>query len=980
MQDENLIEDPASLFMDEEEITPVLSPPPLVKEEDPGIKEALDNFVAPSEDPLEALREFQAAAGLQEREQGVGDIRKPWMLAHEFVIVQSVEQLRGIVDSAILAGKCAIDLETEGLDNRIVFNSAGQPETVHKVVGYCLSVDGHTGFYVPVRHVGPAAEGNIKDVAGIEAEIRRLCIASQPVLSEAALLDNPTGGKQFLQPPQVILYFWYAKFDQEFLYPITGIGFWHPESFEDGLLAYFCLYTGDKMLSLKKKSPQVLTVRVTPDMAKAKTDDGERAWGLSLFTKEQFINAPYEMIELTDLFPKGKKKDIKWAELHPDEGRYYACSDAICTFLLCDGPAQKIIRNAKFSATYRIEKQTTQSNRKIERNRVLLDLGEVNKLFGEADVEAGALEAKVKDLAAASGFHDFDIRSPKQLGEFLFTERGLNLEPKPERNEASQQFKTDAETLDELAKLPEAPAVLVDVVKFRQIDKVKGTYLGSMSKNCPGAETRIPMGEARVNFKQTGAATGRFSAPGGEPDHGYGGFPVHGIPSTYDDKKPKVATALRKCFIARPGYLMFKVDYAAEELRIVTNLSGEPVWTKEFLEGTGDLHTITAKAFFGKEEVSKQERQMGKTSNFALVYGGGPMAVVRACGCTKEEGARRKQAFDKAVPTFAKWVKLQHGRVKTDLGVTSAFGRWMAVPDANSPDRAVQAACERHSLNYPIQSTGADIMKISMILLHREFIKNKWITDDGRNDIVRILLTIHDELVFEIRRDMLEAVVPVIRHCMEEPGRMVQWRVPLLVEMLIDTTWDAKYNWDHIWFGETGVKEDKKLKEWQFRRGDRVYGMPPFLKDSSGKWLINPPWVKDFGTTGGTGEEGSGSGEPTSPRETGETPQPQAAQTHQSTPPLPQPTTQAASPPKFAPKALTLSAVVPEDVFVWKICMGAQNKKTVRCILAAVDMTASSSGKVLHVLSHDNKTLVDPRWGIRVDTEYFRYEMQSKNL
>lgn len=909
------------------------------------------------DDASAALSDFQSAAGIT-KEMGVGDIRKPWMLAHEFVIVQTVEHLREIVDAGIKRGKMALDLETEGLDNRIVINAEGQPETVHKIVGYCLSYDGKTGYYVPVRHVGEGAEGNIKDVAGVEAEIRRLCLESQPILNEEQRKANPIGSKEFETPPRVVIYFWNAKFDQEFLYPITGIGFWHPESFEDGYLVYWCRYTGDKMLSLKKKAEQLLSVKVTPDMAKARKTDAERNWGLQLFKgNEKFIQAPYEMIELIDLFPKGKKRDIKWAELHPEEGRYYACSDAICTMLLGDLPeTQATIKDPRFASTYRLEKQVTQAVRKMERNRVLLDLPFVENLIREAKIESEKYHSEIMAVASNSGMPDLDLASPKQLGEFLFGERYLNLEPKPERNEASGQWKTDADTLEELAAMPGVPDILLKIVKWRQIEKVVGTYLESMAKNCPGNEKRIPAGEGRVQFKQTGAPTGRFAAPGGDPDHGFAGFPPHGIPATYDDKKPKVATSLRRCFVGRPGYVVVKVDYAAEELRIVTNLSREPVWMKEFLEGTGDLHSITARAFFGKAEVSKQERQQGKTANFALVYGGGPMAIVRATGCTQQEGARRKQAFDKSVPVFAKWVKTQHMKVKNDLGVATAFNRWMAVPDANSPDRAVQAACERYSLNYPIQGTGADIMKIAMVILHREFFKLGWITDDGRNDIVRILLTVHDELVFEVRKDMLEAVIPVIKSCMEEPGRMARWTVPLIVEPLIDESWDAKYNWDHIWEGEKkAAKPDEKLKSWQFRVGDTIYGIPPFLQG-----LITPPWLKEHPEAAANANNA-----PAPPK--GDSPAPPTAPTAQA--PTPRPAAPTAAP---APK--------PEEVLVWKLGMSSQTRNAVRLVASAAMFSKNPSGKVLHVVSFDDKTLVDPKLGIKVDPDTFKHEMISRNL
>lgn len=623
--------------------------------------------------------DFMASAGIQ-AERTVPDIIKPWMAHHEFVLVTSVEEVERIVDEAIASGRGSLDLETEGLDNRIYFTDEGKPETVHKIVGYCISYgDAKKGYYIPVRHKpedgGPTH--NVEPIERVEAAITRYCRAAQPVMDP----DDPDqlSGKKWLKPPQVIIDFWHASFDQEFLYPVTGIDWWHPDGFEDGNLACFVKYSDDKNLGLKAKAESLL-----------KDPDGN----------------PYEMIELKELFPNRRK--INFPSLSPDEPGVvrYAGSDSICTRLLGDHPESVgAMKERKFAGTYRIEKQTAQVKRVMERNRVLINKAMVHRLLVAAEAKREEIRKKITDLAESKGFPGFEPGSPKQLSDFLFTGAGLDISPKPPRNEKSGQFKTDAATLEELVKElgANAPPVLLWIVEFREQDKVIGTYLANMDAN--GDKN----GEFRFQFKQTGAATGRFSAPSGEPEHGYSGIPIHGIPATSD---------LRQCFEAREGYLMVKNDYAGEELRIVTNLSNEPVWIKEFTEGDGDLHSITARAFFNKAEVSKEERKMGKIANFALVYGGGPASIQRATGCDKLEAQRRKQAFDKALPVFATWVKGQHTRVKKDLGVFTAFGRWVAIPDAAIREgeldsrgnritaedaNRIRAACERHATNYPIQ-------------------------------------------------------------------------------------------------------------------------------------------------------------------------------------------------------------------------------------------------------------------------------------
>lgn len=550
---------------------------------------------------------------------------KAWMHFHNFVLVESIDQVRKVIDHAYEVGSCSLDLETQGLDSRIYYKrpeeikgpyeeywEGDRPDlllqTVHKVVGYCISVDGHTGYYIPVRHV--AENSNNLDPVAVGKLIKELCVAAQPTLTEEGFAKDPLSSPLIAEPGKVKIAFWNAKFDQEFLYPITGIDWWHPDSYEDSMLLYFARNTSDKNLSLKAKSKTDLYVKDKegkPVLGIVRPNPHNPIQELVEVSPTKGDRIPYEMIELKDLFGKGR--EIKFAELHPTEGLRYGCSDGICTILHIREPAIALmIKDKKFAFMYRLDKQTQQITRIMERPRILIDIENVKKTFTEAREEANEYRHQLVTLAEQHGFHSFDPQSSAQVSDFFFAKSsGLNIEPKPEKNEKSGQYKTDADTLEKLVtENDDVNPILLTLVKYRQIEKVIGTYLENMIANVDSN------GELRYQFKQVGAATTRFSAPAGQGDQGFGGVPIHGIPATYDDKKPKVATKLRQLFKARPGYAMVKIDYSGEELRIVTNLSKEPVWINEFLNGTGDLHTITAQAFFGKTEVTKQERQMGK--------------------------------------------------------------------------------------------------------------------------------------------------------------------------------------------------------------------------------------------------------------------------------------------------------------------------------------------------------------------------------
>lgn len=877
-------------------------------------------------------------------ERSVPLMEKPWMKHHVFHLVKTIEEVEALVDECLQAGHCALDTETEGLDTRLYPDENGKLQTVHRIVGYCVSPgDGHEGYYIPVRHKpedgGP--DLNVKPLARVEAAITRLCLAAQP---------TPTAGETDLlgfakheAPPKVVIDFWNAAFDQEMLYPVTGIDYWHPDGFEDGQLARFVIFSDDKQLGLKFKAPDLL-----------RDKEGN----------------PYEMIEFKELFARGRAP--RFDTLSPDEPSVvnYACSDAICTRLLALHPeVVPMAKSPKFAWAYRIEKQTAQVKRVMERNRVKVNRAKVKEILGTAAEERDAWRQKIIALAESKGFANFEPGSPAQLGPFLFDPQGLNIEPKPPKNEKSQQYKTDAATFEEMIKGmgDNAPPVLQWVMNYREQDKLIGTYLQSMADNGDKED------EFRFQFKQTGAATGRFSAPSGDADQGFGGIPIHGIPGT---------SALRTCFEARPGYLMVKCDFAGEELRIVTNLSNEPVWVQEFLEGEGDLHTITARAFFAgydnePKEKQKVYRKAGKVANFALVYGGGPAAVQRAVGCDKVEARRKKDAFDKALPVFAQWVKKQHEKVKVDRGVYTAFGRWIAIPDAAikegdyqhfdrvnkkhgvvDRDRAqmIRAECERHATNYPIQGSGADIMKIAMILVHKQCHRRGWLKDG--DDSVRMLLTVHDELVFEIKPHRLIEALDVITDNMELPWKMARppfspkWKVPLVTDPLIGTTWAA----------ETTARRAKSDDELPNEKESEVRAGPFFVKKPPA-WLVEV-LAHQSATTPANPISIPAPGAPT----------PAPSPTPAASAPLP---TSASAPPPAKPVSAP-----PPSVPAGKVLSAQLNSTVRRAVYKIAGLCAEcydKNGAVLRLLSPTGQVLIDPKEDIRVHPERFLARLNEGN-
>lgn len=933
--------------------------------------------------------------GCDDLEDFVGDIktadqiktealRKPWMQFHEFRLVKTIDEVRALVDSAIEHGRCALDLETEGLDNRIDYDKEGKPHTRHKIVGYCISVKG-VGHYLPIGHKFLAEMGEPNPNLPLQetnAEIKRLCLASQPVVVKDA--PDQYASPQFEIPPRVVIYFWHAKFDQEFLYPITGIYFWHPDSFQDGMLSTYVLYTED-ILGLKENAEEHLSIQ----------------------DPETGAIYPYEMIKFAQLFEPVVPKELrKFSVLRPTDGSsvvLYACSDAICTELLCEtkkvawkhtvkglkysykspvGPSYK----PKFRGILRLEKQSAQGAREMERSRTLVDKGEIDALLEEAYTERQEFEDKLVAAAKAKGFEKFNPSSTAQLSDFLFTKRGLDLPNKPEKNESSGQYKTDAKTLEAIYENNQEVEVLRWIVMYRQIDKIIGTYLTKLASNTD------EHGQLRFNFQQTGAATGRFTAPQGDPDQGFAGVPIHGIPAKTDPKRPKVANSLRRLFVAHEGYVLVKIDYAGQELRVVTCVSKEPKWRHEFLEGTGDLHTLTAQAFFGPHITKnhKKERTAGKIANFSLIYGGGVGAIQRATGCDKVEAARKKEAFDASVPVFSGWVKQQHTSVKKNRGITTGFGRFVSIPDADikvgeyttrtkkhpsrmvvdeKDARKIRASCERQSTNYPIQGSGADILKISLVKLTKLLHSKGWLKDNG-DDSVRMLMTVHDEIVFEVRKDRLMEVLPELVRVMESPPRIVGWDIPFYVEPLVGKSWDAKFDWEDVMKGKTTYflnkdKPEEPLPQWFLDivepKGEN-WRLPFEDEPRSNKAPADAPLVKD--------DENA--------------PEPEPMQASESKPT----TTSKASTPPPAPTSKP-KPVPSQDgqVAVFAIPSTYLTRQSVRIVAQVIKgaepfggESGQSKFKTLQVIDESGGILIDPKLGIKIDPEEFGRGLADRNL
>jgi DNA polymerase-1 len=381
----------------------------------------------------------------------------------------------------------------------------------------------------------------------------------------------------------------------------------------------------------------------------------------------------------------------------------------------------------------KIEKPLLPITKEMEKTGVKIDKEKLNELSKEYHLKLDSIEKKIWKEAGA----EFNINSPKQLGDVLFNKLGLK---------AKNQKKTAGGALStresELEKLRDENPIIGSILEYRELAKLLGTYIDTIP-NQVGEDGRL-----HAHFSQAGTTTGRMSSS--DPN-------LQNIPNKTD-----LGREIRKSFVADSGWKLVSFDYSQIELRIAAFLSGDSKLIEIFKSGK-DVHTAVASEVFGVslEKVTKEMRSKAKVINFGVMYGMGVTAL------QKNIGTGRKEAQDFLDRYFANYSGLAEylERVKRETaqrGFTETFfGRRRYFPDISSRLPFMRAAAERMAINAPIQGTEADIIKLAMVQVD-EMLKQKNLKNSAR-----LILQVHDELVYEIKDDLVKTLVPEIKKIME---------------------------------------------------------------------------------------------------------------------------------------------------------------------------------------------------------------------
>ncbi len=457
----------------------------------------------------------------------------------------------------------------------------------------------------------------------------------------------------------------------------------------------------------------------------------------------------YEPIPIETLIGSGRKQktmdQIPYAEVVA-----YACEDADVTLRLYDVLSEELKKDELLDIAYQVDFPLMQVLGDMEIHGIKLDTDMLADFSEQLNKDLQQVQDKIFKAAGT----EFNLNSPQQLGEVMFDKMGI-----PSRKKTKTgQYSTAESVLAELSNDYEVPALVLD---YRSLSKLKSTYVDALPKIVNENTGRI-----HTNFNQTVAATGRLSSS--NPN-------LQNIPI-----RTERGREIRKAFIPEQGYQLLAADYSQVELRVIASMSGDKNMIRAFREDE-DIHARTAKEVFGLDsldEVTADQRRKAKEVNFGIPYGVSAYGLASRLGISNNEGKEMIEQYFERFPGIRNYIEetkafaAEHGYVKT------LMGRRRYIPDINSRNWNVRGFAERTAINMPIQGTAADIIKVAMIRI-RDYLKGEGLKS-------RMLLQVHDELVFEIAEEEIEQVSLKIRTYMEQAAEL---EVPLKVEMGVAGNW-----------------------------------------------------------------------------------------------------------------------------------------------------------------------------------------------
>ncbi len=457
-------------------------------------------------------------------------------------------------------------------------------------------------------------------------------------------------------------------------------------------------------------------------------------------------------IQYEDLCGKGAHQ-IPFAQVALDKAAEYSCEDSDQTLDVHLTLWPRLQEDARLRAIYELEIESSEVLYRIERTGVLIDTQALNSQSHELGQRILTLEKEAHELAG----QPFNLGSPKQIGEIFFVKLGLPVVKKTATGAPS----TDEEVLEKLAEDYPLPA---RILEHRSLSKLKGTYTDKLP-----LMVNPTTGRVHTHYAQAIAVTGRLSSN----DPNLQNIPVR----TAEGRR------IREAFVAPPGHVIASADYSQIELRIMAHISGDEALLRAFTEGL-DVHRATAGEVFGvaPDQVTSEQRRYAKVINFGLIYGMSSFGLARNLGIDNTAARNYITRYFERYPGVKQYMDDTRQSAKEKGYVETVFGRRLYLPEIRSPNGPRRAGAERAAINAPMQGTAADLIKKSMVAVQARL--------DAEQRATRMIMQVHDELVFEVPEgevDWLRTEIPRLM------AGVAELKVPLVAEVGLGPNWERAH-------------------------------------------------------------------------------------------------------------------------------------------------------------------------------------------
>jgi DNA polymerase-1 len=470
------------------------------------------------------------------------------------------------------------------------------------------------------------------------------------------------------------------------------------------------------------------------------------------YLAQHYLNQ--KMLSYEELVGKGKKKK-NFSAIEVEGAKAYSCEDADVTLQLMSVLQKALESDRNQDLFYHMEMRLVPVLMDMEFAGIRIDIPFFHKMSDRFALQIKKIEEEIfKEVGM-----EFNINSPQQLGYVLFEKLQLPVQKKTSK---TKSYSTDVKVLKKLSALPHKTPKLL--LRYRTLSKLKSTYLDALVKMVNPSTGRI-----HTSFNQTVTATGRLSSSNPNLQN----IPVRG----------EEGREIRRGFVADEGYYLLSADYSQVELRVFAHYSGDPSFVEAF-EREDDIHAKTASEILGVsgKAVTKDMRRIAKAINFGIIYGMGPQRLAQELGIDNKTAKNHIETYYKRYEGVTKYREQMIGLAREKGYVTTLFNRRRYLPEINHSQQRFRAEAERMAINTPIQGTAADLIKKAMINIHNRMGK--------ANLRTKMILQVHDELLFEVPGDEIDLIPPMVKEEMEGVHPL---DVPLKVDVKVGSNWDEAH-------------------------------------------------------------------------------------------------------------------------------------------------------------------------------------------